>query len=164
MKARITKTEEGTYLLCSDGTVLKADKSQLRMFLTNFDQSDIFSGKSIGKEKDWHDLYLDITEYPGETLAYVTNDNKLVINDVSFMQDILKDHETVDYVPQLLSALEYAKKHNRSKEVIKAYLNSGLIIGAKKVGRQWVIPEDAPYPVEEQSQKPNAGRRPEKKD
>lgn len=163
MKARITKTEVGTYLLCSDGSVIKTTPSQLKMFFINFNKTTIFSGKTTGKENPWNTQYLDITDYPGETLAYVTDDNKLVINDPSILQDLLKRDDNVDYVPNLLTTQQYAKLHNRSQELIKAFVRTGRIIGAKKIGRIWLIPEDAPYPIEEKSQKPTAGRTANKK-
>ena len=153
MKARLVKYGENVDLLCSDGTIIHTQNSLRRKFFLHFDETEIFTGT-----EKWAGKFLDMTDYPGETLAYVSDDKKLVVVDPAMLREALKTEDSTAGFRGMLTTIEYAQKHNKSKEMIKAFCNDGRIIGAKKVGRQWFIPEDAPYPIEEKSQKPTAGR------
>ncbi len=52
----------------------------------------------------------------------------------------------------LITSQEYGKKHNaKSQEQIKQYLQKNRISGATKVGRDWVLLEDTPYPDDHRS-------------
>lgn len=44
----------------------------------------------------------------------------------------------------LLTPAEYARKHGLTARRIQALLLQGRIHGAQRIGRSWVIPEDAP--------------------
>ena len=58
--------------------------------------------------------------------------------------------------------VEYGKKHNKGKEIIKYFCREGRIAGAYKINGYWMIPEDAPYPIDirqqRSSDKPRSGR------
>jgi hypothetical protein len=45
-----------------------------------------------------------------------------------------------------MNLTEYAIKHVVTKERIRQLVFLGRIPGAKKKGKEWVIPDDAPYP------------------
>lgn len=153
MKARLIRNGSEVHLLCSNGTISKAPPSLLTHFLSHFDEVGIFTGK----DGTWSDRFLDMSVYPGETLAYVTDNNQLVVLSPWVIETVIKKNVVA---PKELTIVEYAKKHDRSKEMIKALLREGRIAGAIMRGRQWFIPENAPYPIEERSRKPTAGRTP----
>ena len=46
----------------------------------------------------------------------------------------------------MISASDYASKHNLSAERVRQLCKAGRIPGARKIGSQWVIPSDAPIP------------------
>lgn len=48
---------------------------------------------------------------------------------------------------QYLTALEYAQKHNRTKQWVISLCHSGRIDGAFKAGGVWAIPADTPLPA-----------------
>ena len=96
--------------------------------------------------KKWDNEFDEITEYPGDTIAYTNNKGYLVIVDaVPFEQSIKNKYIYQDDV-DFLTVKEYANKHEKSEEQIKVFCRNGRIIGAKKMGRDWIIPTDAPYP------------------
>jgi hypothetical protein len=49
---------------------------------------------------------------------------------------------------KLISATEFAIKHGLDGGRVRVLLRDGRIEGAFKVGHQWVIPVDAPKPVD----------------
>ena len=141
MKARLVCNNEGIFkLLLADGRMKTAEKSELYSLLCCF--------KSIDKGFDGTEIWtssevIDITNYPGKTLAYITDNLDLVIKTpIPFMTLFDRTHHKSDY----LSASEYAKKVGKSEEQIKVYCRKGRIKGAYKIGRKWIIPKDAPYP------------------
>jgi len=144
MRVRLIRDDEGEIkLLCSDGTICIPDESILYSLLFNF-KDTIFSCTECGK---WSPLALDMALVPGETLAYVTDDYSLVIIDPSGFELI---NDNSQRLGPYISLQEYAKKVNRSQELIKVFCRRGRILGAKKLNGQygrWIIPENAPYPV-----------------
>lgn len=150
MKARLLKIDKEVLILCNDGTIINADQSLIARFFSNFDNVNIFNGS----DGNWKQFHLDMGEYPGVTLAYVTDSDQLVVVSPWAMKQALSvsagNHK-------LISVADYAKKYNRSREMVKAFAQQDRIPGAFKVGRAWLIPEDAPYPVEEGRRKPTSG-------
>ncbi len=47
----------------------------------------------------------------------------------------------------LVSLSEYAKMHDRSNDTIRRMAEHGVFPSAKKIGRNWVIEKEEPYPV-----------------
>jgi len=47
----------------------------------------------------------------------------------------------------LVSLAEYAKKHNKSSDTIRRYAEKGHMHSARKIGRNWVVELEEPYPV-----------------
>lgn len=55
----------------------------------------------------------------------------------------------------LVSLAEYAAKHGKSGDTIRRYAENGHIHSARKIGRNWVVEIDEPYPVtKRQTEKP----------
>lgn len=50
-------------------------------------------------------------------------------------------------MPKYLTAKEYADKHGVNYQYVRVLCNRKKIKGAKKVLRDWQIPEDALYPA-----------------
>lgn len=46
-----------------------------------------------------------------------------------------------------LTVEEYAKKHNKNVELVKAYLREGRIPYAKRQNGEWKIPSEMPWPA-----------------
>jgi len=47
-----------------------------------------------------------------------------------------------------LSATEYAELHGVSSSRVRRLLREDRIEGAVRIGNQWCIPEDAPFPAD----------------
>ena len=46
---------------------------------------------------------------------------------------------------KLISLIDYAKKYNVHPNTVREKIYRGNIPGAVKIGRNWCVPEDAPY-------------------
>ena len=89
--------------------------------------------------------------YPGETIAIVTDTGELILysGDI-FQNSFISSALATD----LVTTEEYAAMHGKSKEIIKVLCRQNRISGAEKVGRAWMIPRNAPYPVPAKHQRP----------
>lgn len=152
MKARLLKDREGQVkLLCGNGSISDTTTTVLANLLLHFKNAAHFSGS----EGDWSTAYGDMAVYPGETLAYVTDDLSLVVlNPSVFDQLVGEQYKTNSYI----TLGEYAEKWNKSREIIKILCRSGRLVGAQKMAGRWMIPKDAPYPIPPERQRPNSGR------
>lgn len=151
MKARLTMdAEHNLILLCSDGTIAKASEPLLYDLLTGFNRNEsekYFSGGSMGR---WDIEHPDMALVPGETYAIIADNGSLVISDFSPFQILMNDKT---YMRNYISVPEFAKKYNKSEEIIKVFCRNGRIPGAIKVSRNWLIPVDAEYPVSPEYQR-----------
>jgi len=139
MIARLIKTtNEEIKLLCPDGTICNANNTVLYNFLINFKSADSF----YGNDGFWNEEIPEMSSISGETLAIVTDTKELLIKDISAFHEVIN---LTNIKP--LSVEEYAKKHGRSPEMIKAFIRQDRIPGVEKVGKSWIIPSNAPYPV-----------------
>lgn len=153
MKARIVKNKDSIKLLFKDGSISNFGIDHLIHFFLYFKNPDVFHGD----DGDWREFYNDMSEYPGKTLAYITDRDDLLLQDQDLINMIISYPSASDI--RYLTTAEYAQKHNRSRELIKTLARSGRIPGAIKKGRSWLFPENAPYPIEPASRKPAAGRK-----
>ena len=149
MRARLVKTTDGSLaLLYSNGSISNPDPKELLNFLLNFKQIHLLGAS----EEKWSDKYHDMTFYPGETVAFVSDSGQLVVLSIDpFVALLNADLHASKY----LTATEYAKKYNKSVEIIKVYCRDGRILGATKKGNAWIIPEDAPYPTSDLTRRKN---------
>lgn len=148
MQARLIKNEKDEMvLLLSNGAYIKSPSvSELGLLLFNFKSLEEFG---LEKDKDsWKEEYPDLTAVPGQNLAYVPDSLQLVIEDITPFVAVFEQVKATVPIEDVLTAAEYAEKHNKSVEQIKVFCRSGRIWGATKVGRDWVIPKDAPYPTD----------------
>lgn len=142
MKARLIRKGSKYSLLCQDGSIARADNLLLYQLLTNFSRTDDYFS---GKEGRWDDKYGDMSLVPGMTYALLTDDKNLVISDFAPFETLLNAKLFSD---SYVSASEFAKRNGKSAEIVKVYCRQGRIVGAKKVGRSWMIPAHAGYPVD----------------
>lgn len=148
MKARLIKNDKDQLiLLLANGVYIESPTvSDLGILLFNFKSIEDFG---LGKEgKSWREEYPSITSVPGNNLAYVTDSSQLVVEDITPFLSVFESVKTTVPIESVLTASEYAEKHNKSVEQVKVFCRGGRIWGAKKIGRDWVIPEDAPYPAD----------------
>lgn len=143
MKARLIKDKDETLcILCHDGSIAKADKNNLNKMLSAFHFIDQLTGDP---KKRWDKEYPDMGLYPGEEFALVTDGYQLVITNFKPFKDVF----TIDVTNMnLVTASEYGEANGKSVEQIKVLCRNGRIPGATKIGRDWMIPADAPYPVD----------------
>ncbi len=140
MKARLLKNQEESYvILYMDGTIAEANKHNLTQLLQDFRVLKGFQGN----DRKWNDEYPDMNAYPGDTYAYITDNDQLVICDFAPFE-VVMEVETLEH--NLVTVTEYGKIHKKSVEQIKLLCRHGRIAGAEKIGRDWMIPADAPYP------------------
>lgn len=148
MKARLIKNnEDRVILILSNGALIDTPSlSTLGVMLFHFKNIDDF-----GLERDapvWTSEYPDMLAIPGENLAYITDSSQLVIEDVSPFVAVFEQVKATVPIESVITAAEYAEKHNKSVEQVKVFCRNERIWGAKKIGRDWVIPADAPYPTD----------------
>lgn len=150
MKARLVKAPDGNIkLLYNDGSYSNGSLPLLANFILNFKDVEHFEGR----DGNWRESAADMAFYPGETIAIVTDMLELIIysSDV-FEKCLVTPVDSID----LVTTEEYAEMHNKSKEIIKVFCRNGRISGAEKVGRAWMIPKNAPYPVPSKRQRPKS--------
>ena len=46
----------------------------------------------------------------------------------------------------LISLVEYGERHNKNRATVRQKAKAGAFTTARKIGRNWVIEEDEPYP------------------
>ena len=160
MKARIIKTkEQKTQILCQNGSIKNCADQVLAKFLTQF-ASNTYLYELNGDDGSWREFSFDMAEYPGETLAYVSDNLQLIV----FSPELFHPMVSSNYVPletnmsgkdaiNYLTIHEYAERHNRSEPMIRLLCKEGKIPGVIKKKLVWLIPEDAPYPIPPASRK-----------
>lgn len=150
MQARLLEDNDGLKLLLSNGFIMIPQKTDIRALLFNFKliNKGVEDGNFQECEK-WDSGYPEMSSYPGETVAYVTDALHLVIVNFKPFHSLFETSNTVNStLDNLLTVAEYARLYNKSMEQIKVFCRTGRIPEAKKIGRDWVIPSDAPYPVD----------------
>lgn len=148
MKARLVKDRKSDILLlCSDGSFSYISLPVLANFIINFKESEHFNGE----DGSWRDVVVDMALYPGETIAIVTDNSELVIYSGEVFGAFF---ESTLHIGTFVTSEVYAQMHDKSTEIVKVYCREGRIAGAQKVGRAWMIPKNAPYPVRKQNQRP----------
>lgn len=143
MKARLVKDkQEKLWILCSNGSMVEADKNHLNKLLKGFHTIEQLAKKD---GSFWNQEYPEMAGYPGHTYAYVTDNYQLVISDFTPFEILFQVDTSL---LNLITAAEYGKVHGKSVEQIKVLCRNGRIYGARKIGRDWMIPADAPYPTD----------------
>jgi len=52
----------------------------------------------------------------------------------------------------LISLVEYATNHGKSGDTVRRLAERGILTSAQKIGRNWVVEQDEPYPVKKRNQ------------
>lgn len=134
MKARIVKNNELIQLLLSNGDIRSLTIRDAKEFLA------VCLGEKFLKNDYWpHSITME--EWSGETLAIVTDDNTLEIYDKAFISEIFED-TLIEYI----SLNEFAAIHGKNPIYTRKLCQDGKIKGAKKIEKQWIVPENAEYP------------------
>ena len=157
MKIRLIRNaEQNLQLLYSDGTIAEATADVLSKLLTGFKRYE--KDFSAGDAGFWNSDCFDMSDYPGETCAYLTDNGMLVVTDDAAFKPVT-DSKTkpIGY----MSTADFAKQVNRSQEIIKVFCRNGRIPGAIKVANSWLVPENAEYPVDVVDLRTSIGRRSE---
>ena len=144
MKVRILEPQKSQFylVLFSDGTIAELTaEGTLMLMMQNFCSSS-------NSEKTWKDYCNDMSMYPGETFAYQSDRGELVFPDPEKFVKLIKEVNV-----QYISIKEYAQRYGVSSEQIKVYCQKGRIQGARRIGKLWIIPEDAPYPTDRPKKK-----------
>ena len=134
MKLRVIEHKKERFILCPNGSILKANKDVLDKLLTDFKKAKMFKGN----DGYWNGEIPSMEEAAGTTLAFVDDANKLII----LSDKLFSSEKQVIYV----SATEYAELHGKSRPSVKNMCAAGRIPGAYKTSSGWLIPKDASYP------------------
>ena len=123
-------------------------KAEIGQLLFHFKTINVLDNDLLGRADcdKWNEEYPEMSAYPGETMAYVTDAFQLVI--IDFKPFTIMFEESKTSLDDLLTVPEYAQRYKKSVEQVKVFCRTGRIPGAKKLGRDWVIPYDAPYPLD----------------
>lgn len=139
LKARLITRNGKVQLLCADGTISNANDSVLKKMFIAFSAAESFHGK----DGRWDEQNINMEDYSGKTLAWISKDDLLVIKENPFIHLV----ETVvdnDYIP----LKEYAELQNRNENRIKVLCREGRLPGAIKKSGKWFIPKNTPYPLD----------------
>ena len=79
---------------------------------------------------------------PGNTLAYVNENNELCITDANPFYKLISSVGNDEYI----TLKEYCEMYGRGESRIKKLCDEQKITGAIKKGGCWFIPINAPYP------------------
>ncbi len=150
MKTRLIRKESALLLLLDNGKLLYVEKKKLSNYLFHHkaflkNNPNHLNFEITGK---WDDEYDEMTEYPGDTIAYTNNKGHLVIVEISPFEECLNNKKDTSDEKLFVTVKEYADEYGKSKEQVKVFCRNGRIAGAKKIGRDWMIPKDAPYPTD----------------
>ena len=138
MIARLLFSDNQFVLLLCPDTVTFISSQEAKRFLLNYSSTDY-----IGAECKWCSDDVSMEEYSGQTVAFVDNKKNLVVTDNELFRSIIGS-----LAAPLLSANEYAEKHGKQPAIVRRMCGNGRIPGALRKGNSWVIPADAPYPVD----------------
>lgn len=148
MKARlIKKNNQECELYLQNGYVYKADNHILTVMLRQFQNiTELLASENSCS--NWSDLYSDISVIPGETAAYINDADELVIRNYQPF-DVLWHDVKIDF-SDIMVCEEYAQAVGKSPEQIKQFLRQDRIPGARKIGRDWVVPRSSidKYPLD----------------
>ena len=154
MQARLIKNDQGLWLLFNNGQMKQANKEDLRNLLCSFKLIRCLTSRANKDEnaKRWDIDCLEMSDYPGETIAHVTDGFQLVLFDFKEFEVLFKTNYFV-IQNDCVTIAEYAKKYNKSVEQIKVFCRTGRIPGAQKIAGSWMIPCDASYPPDNRFKK-----------
>lgn len=135
MVLRLVMIEKELKVCCSNGSFLNANESVLRKILTKFDKAT----RIKGEDGYWSNTYSNMKDIPGQTLAYVSDDAKLVVLDANVFKSIVTP-------TNFISVNEFAEKHGKQIAIVRRLCAEGRIENVQKIGETWLIPSDAKYP------------------
>ncbi|MBQ4333438.1 MAG: helix-turn-helix domain-containing protein [Clostridia bacterium] len=138
MKLRLISQNKELLLLCTNGSIIKADSVVLNRLLSSFSHPSSFKGN----DGYWNASTIKMENVPGQTIAFVDDNRCLVIMSEGFFGT----RNITDYI----TATEFAQKHGKSRASVKNMCDAGRIPGAYKSKIGWMIPEKAPYPKRKQ--------------
>ena len=149
MQARLLQNANGLWLLFSNGLMVVPSKNDLKNLFFSFKmfkslQKSTTTAKPTQK---WNDECPEMSAYPGKTLAYIGDTQHLVIVDPQPFEVLLNGTDRL--IGDYLSVAKYAQIYNKSPEQVKVFCRTGRIPGAIKLNRDWIIPYDAPYPLDQ---------------
>lgn len=146
MKGRLIKDKEQRIIyLHQDGSIIPATNDFMRFFISNFKSLCSTTPPPGQTYERWlSDSCLSMHSYEGETLAYLTNNDELVVSSPEAFCMLEFNSDLDSYI----SLPEYAKKWNKSIEIIKVLCRNKRIPGAVLKFNRWLIPKDAVYPVD----------------
>lgn len=145
MIARLCKIRDNDFysILLPDGTIKKADKHLIGMFLTSFKEVGLMDMFKNGTDGTWNDKASDMSHFYAETYAYIADNLDLVIKNFEPFKELVQENPSLD---DYVNVKEYAKIHGKSKEQVKVHCQSGRIPAIKVNERAWIIHRDTPYP------------------
>ncbi len=127
IKARLVLRNGDYYLEISSGLPKISNTEEVRQFLLHY--ADMIVGSSFVK-----------TQPEGEVLAYINENNEIIIRLPSLLEDLFAP------TSRYITVVEYAEKYGKKRNLIARFCRTGRIPGAFQKGHCWFIPEDAPYP------------------
>lgn len=145
MLARLCKIKGNNFLsiLLPDGTIKKADRHLIALFLTSFKEIAIMDMFKDGKDDTWNDKESDMSHFSADTYAYVTDELDLVIKNFEPFKSLVQEEPNLD---DYINIQEYARINGRSHARIKVLCREGRLPAFKINGKAWVIHKDTPYP------------------
>lgn len=139
MKARLIQIDEVMQILLCTGRILNVDARGALAFLKTYNDPSHYEGTS-----KWNNEIVTMDKYDGLTIATVTDQGILVVENADLFRFILETG-----IPRLLTANEYAARYKRDETRVRRLCREGRLAGAVQKGTVWIIPEDAPFPEDE---------------
>lgn len=139
MLLRLILKNKEKYLLCPDGSMVKADSAVLEMLFLNFQHPEQFGGYP----DRWDYAIKNMENYFAKTLAYVNNHKELVVVDNTAFSKIVPTFNPDRYI----TLEEYSDLVGKSVSRIKTLCQQGRMAGAKRKGGVWFVPKSTTYPI-----------------
>lgn len=150
MLLRIVEHSRKIKVLCKDGTIRYVGREFLQTLLDNIATPE----KITGEDGFWEVQVDSMEEYPGKTVAWITDDHILnIVANHPFKSRQKKDPGQKEDKPEVkeklngyLSLSDYAALHNVHPSRVRVLCRDGRIPGVVKSGVYYFIPTNAPYP------------------
>jgi len=136
MKARLAYLDDSYHLLLCNGIIKKISQFEARNFIESYDSPEHYV-----EAGEWDYSIGTMEDYGGETIVLVDNYGDMYVKSSELFRKLLRSTDV-----KFLSVNEYAQKHDKQRAIVTRLCAQGRLMGTIKVGSQWCIPEDAPYP------------------
>lgn len=138
MKARLLRNSDVLQLLLCSGKIKRLTNLEAFDFMMTYDYPEHYKDDGV-----W-DYDVSMEDYSGVTIAFVSDDGVLHIENAKEYRTIFENKES-----NFITVSEYATMHGKKSAIVRRLCQNGRIPGAVQKGKTWLIPGNSPYPADE---------------